>query len=1701
MSGTVTVIAALTEISAGRNITFGDEVILNTSTTKAVIQTTANNGNIIFEDTINSNRNLELLANGTGKITFSDDVTVSGNTNPALKVTSGSLDVQKTIDTSSGTNRNIEFIVNELTTNNVTASINAGNGNFSIRPEDSNYTIEYGDEDKNIAQVYYSSAWDSVTALSFTVGGTSQNGDISLSGVSSAPFELSVQTNGTIHVAGDYTSLNHKVNLIASAITFPNTLGSSRTINLGTAAFSANHPVALNNIDDVTITASGGISFSDVISAAGIAANNLTLDAGSGDITVAGTVGTNAARLGTLTVSNARDVDFSNAVYTAGFIQSAGTGTTTFTGTQNYSGAFSFTGVNLMVNNAATVGETFSFTGTDLTVNDAVTVTGETTITNNGLFTTSAAGEITARGGLTQDGTGTNRIGADITTTSTPISFAANIELTLNETVTFSTGADGGNIALNGAIIPSAANTQSLTLNSGSGDITIAETAGTDAARLGILTISSANDADFSSAVHAVNFIQSAGTGTTTFADIQNYSGSFSFTGTGLTVEAALNAIGIVVIDNNGVFSTGTDGTIEAAGGFTQKDSGSNKTGTNSIGANITTANTNMSFSSPIEFTSPVVFSTGPEDGNIELNGNTSASVSNVSLMLNAGTGNISANDLGAPNPHWFSTLTVSGTTITFNGNVHSEGSITITGTNINNDGHIHAGPAAADGNAVIFEGIYEGLNDGQIIGSPDSDKNPNIIFKENVTFNNNGIILNGDVIKFEGTAQQIFKPAGNLFEGKIVINNKNGVIVTESKGAQNGELAIYNGTLTIDPSSAWLMDTSNMLLSSAVGFVGNSGILAFGDTANQAAALTTLGFSALNEFTFAAEGTGTKTVTSSGNITIGADTLGTSEQVDFIIIDAGSTLVHTNDKQIGNLVINNSDVSLESPLSVRRNIIIQSGTLDVSSTSHKITVGRHWRQYLKNNAASPNPFNPRNGTVKFTAETGEDDDSDGVKEIHIQGSTTWFNFESDTPARIVIKFARNDLKIIDNISHTFSGKFIVKTIDPDPDTESPPNDRTLLTKMDNADYDESIFAVPADENSDKDPVNIQLELNRDYFWTIKVETANMDFDNVTVKYSWAEPKSINLMGARFDHVDAVPHLADLTDSSLYAHYPHYCVGWTEGIEFIYSYTEDSDYDGRIDRIRVQASTTFTGVFDPTLFNIEVDGYKVKGSPTRVTGENDMFYINLEPQPYADGGNVLTWRLLRNDSITEIDSGLNYSFMTILPEMETFDTTWPIVHYSLMLPKNADDSSTSQELFIQFSEPVTKPEISVPGYTVKNVTAISPVTLVNPVTLMNATYASEYLITFDPSDKFTIEDMTKQLPYKIYNSAAVVDFKPELPLHSPDYPYPRIPVDAKYEVYSLIPPYDTRVPLLLENPKTEKEFTFRITDILISIPPVGPNDKRYFAWPVFGRDEIGFREPFQPADEIDLVAIRKFDGSGTLRDMEITLDVMVNPLFSPNPDLIMGASVPSSFRGTSPHTSDGLWLFYKSGLVPKPFGLSKRFETKPASSPSNNLVYYLLGEDENDYTDMDVVDFYFTIPNLDLNPGASDLAAGHLDIAPGAPIPTDWYRRIKPFSFNIKELVLQRGGATILNNVINPTKGEKTYLDYTITRSGPVTVQVFTMDGTLVQVLYRGSRSPGDYMESWDGKNRGGRVVARGMYFIRIVGPSIDEIRKVMVVK
>ena len=91
---------------------------------------------------------------------------------------------------------------------------------------------------------------------------------------------------------------------------------------------------------------------------------------------------------------------------------------------------------------------------------------------------------------------------------------------------------------------------------------------------------------------------------------------------------------------------------------------------------------------------------------------------------------------------------------------------------------------------------------------------------------------------------------------------------------------------------------------------------------------------------------------------------------------------------------------------------------------------------------------------------------------------------------------------------------------------------------------------------------------------------------------------------------------------------------------------------------------------------------------------------------------------------------------------------------------------------------------------------------------------------------------------------------------------------------------------------------------------------------------------------------------------------------------------------------------------------------------------------------------------------------------------------------------------TILKNVINPDLGEVTTLHYVVQKTGTVTISVYDLAGDLVRILARTSGvAPDDYLQTWDGKTTSGRTVARGVYFIRIVGPGFDEVRKVLVTR
>jgi len=106
------------------------------------------------------------------------------------------------------------------------------------------------------------------------------------------------------------------------------------------------------------------------------------------------------------------------------------------------------------------------------------------------------------------------------------------------------------------------------------------------------------------------------------------------------------------------------------------------------------------------------------------------------------------------------------------------------------------------------------------------------------------------------------------------------------------------------------------------------------------------------------------------------------------------------------------------------------------------------------------------------------------------------------------------------------------------------------------------------------------------------------------------------------------------------------------------------------------------------------------------------------------------------------------------------------------------------------------------------------------------------------------------------------------------------------------------------------------------------------------------------------------------------------------------------------------------------------------------------------------------------------------------------------YRIKIAELKEQNNKVSIYNNVINPNNNEETRLVYFLEKSGPVSIVVYDLSGNIVKVLVSNTESAGKHIISWNGVNENGKIVTRGVYFIRVRAPGIfNQIRKVLIVK
>jgi hypothetical protein len=238
-------------------------------------------------------------------------------------------------------------------------------------------------------------------------------------------------------------------------------------------------------------------------------------------------------------------------------------------------------------------------------------------------------------------------------------------------------------------------------------------------------------------------------------------------------------------------------------------------------------------------------------------------------------------------------------------------------------------------------------------------------------------------------------------------------------------------------------------------------------------------------------------------------------------------------------------------------------------------------------------------------------------------------------------------------------------------------------------------------------------------------------------------------------------------------------------------------------------------------------------------------------------------------------------------------------------------------------------------------------------------------------------------------------------------------------------------------------------------------------------------------------SLRQFDGTGRLRPADTILQARIEAATQRDETLTLyyDADVPPEYRGSGEYSS--LWLpLGVEGITAK----NEQARNPHAYEVIDALRTFMIPSADAENSVGHTIEFVFLLNTPKVAKRPQGLPIARL-LNPDDP------RSIAPWSFRLEAPIVQRAGVSIYNNVINPKRGEKALLTYTLRKAGMVTVNVFSLDGSLVSVLHRGGQSAGEYNFFWDGRNMGGRVVARGIYFVRVVGPGIDEIRKVMVVK
>jgi len=561
--------------------TTNDTVTLNSSVTLSSADLTINTDTGLGDILFNApvtGGNDLSLAAGTGGVTFNDVVSGPFGSGTGAAITVSSGDLGVEFVNAVTTAGALSITPDVTFRQDVTIGAGTSGSNF-----DGNVSLDGLTMNAGRTVTFGDALADTITlsTAAVSISTTANDGDLDFNGPITGAQDLTLTTNGTGRV------------IFAGDVTVGATALNALTIDAAGVDLEAN--VDLNT---ATPPVDGDIS--------------LTVD----DFTLAGT---NTVNAGTATVqltpqTTSYTIEFGDTdtpVVTDVYYDSGWTG---FTAGSFTIGAGTHTG-NITMSGTASAPYTLQVLNG---VGGGISVTG-------GYSSTGSLTLDSGSGGVSFDSV-TVDLGAGALTVPDPVTLTGAGVTTIQ--------ADGG-IQLQSTVTGTSAGAEGLILEAVGSDITV--TGGVGATRLGALSVSNVANLQFGAGVTAASFTQSAGSGTTTFSGAQDYTGNFDFNGQALSVSDAMSVGGATFITNAGAFTKAVTGTITSAGGFTQDGAGGN-----TIGSNVTTSGSNLSFDSAVTLSGSVQFSSGSGAGNIGFTSTVDGTSSGTeALAVDAGTGTI----------------------------------------------------------------------------------------------------------------------------------------------------------------------------------------------------------------------------------------------------------------------------------------------------------------------------------------------------------------------------------------------------------------------------------------------------------------------------------------------------------------------------------------------------------------------------------------------------------------------------------------------------------------------------------------------------------------------------------------------------------------------------------------------------------------------------------------------------------------------------------------------------------------------------------------------------------------------------------------------------------------------------------------------------------------------------------------------------